>query len=335
MPGKGDGGLRPRASGTAVTRALLEDGSLALRADPGVWDAVEPWFPRVPVRAPAPGATRARLRVRAGEPAFAVPGAPPVLDLRGVLGWIRPSGEILLHGAGEGASAVVDPAAGRAEVRLEPTGERNGVPGVEMFAALTLVSAFLLGRLGRTLVHAAAVVAPDGRAWLLAGGTFSGKSTTCVGLIRAGWDYLADDHVVLGRGTGGALEVEGWPRRFNLDHGYAAGESVGARSRVDPASFGPGRWRRRAPLGGVLFPRVEAASTTATAALHPAGALSRLLQQSPWLLADAGAARSVLALLEEAARAPAFDLRLGADSYRDLVRLRAVLEPVVSAPGLF
>jgi hypothetical protein len=137
---------------------------------------------------------------------------------------------------------------------------------------------------------------------------------------------------VLGPDDGGALVVEGWPRRFNLDLGYAAGESRGVRSRMDPEAFGPGRWRRCAPLGGVLFPRVEATSPTAATPLHPAGALSRLLQQSPWLLADPGAARPLLALLERAARHPAFELRLGADSYADPARLRAVVETAASSP---
>ncbi|HYJ81071.1 MAG TPA: hypothetical protein VEW03_15770, partial [Longimicrobiaceae bacterium] len=130
----------------------------------------------------------------------------------------------------------------------------------------------------------------------------------------------------------GELAVEGWPRRFNVDLGYAAGDSRGVRTRMEPAAFGPGRWRRHAPLGGVLFPRVEATSTTATAPLHPAGALSRLLQQSPWLLADAEAAPALLALLGRAARLPAFELRLGGDSYGDPARLREVLENVMLSP---
>ncbi len=322
----------PGDGASAVSRALLEDGSLALAADAETWEVVEPWVPRVPPRPPTPGEARAWLRTRPGAPAFAVPDEEPALDLRGVLGWIRPSGEIVLHGPDGRVSGVVDPSARDAEVRLGASPEEAGASGVEVFAALTLAAAFLAGRLGRTLVHAGAVVAPDGRAWLLAGGTFSGKTTSCLNLIRGGWDYLADDHVVLGPGVDGAVAVEGWPRRFNLDLGYAAGESRGVRSRVDPDAFGPGRWRRCAPLGGVLFPRVEAASPTAAAPLHPAGALSGLLRQSPWLLADPGAARPVLALLDRAARHPAFELRLGADSYADPARLRAVVEAATASP---
>ena len=315
-----------------VARSLLEDGSLGFRADAETWPAVEPWVPRIPPREPAPGEVRAWIDVRAGEPAFAAPAEPPALELRTVEGWVRPSGEILLLGPAGRVSATVAPAARRADVRLRDPAAAPETLGVEIMAALTLASAFLLGRLARTLVHAGAIVAPGGTAWLLAGGTFSGKTTTCVNLIRAGWDWLADDHVILARGVGG-IEVEGWPRRFNLDHGYSSGSSLGVRSRVEPEGLGPGRWRRSAPLGGLLFPRVEAGSATALEPLHPAGALSRLLQQSPWLLADPGAAPAVLALLQDAARAPAFQLRLGRDSLGDATRLQDLLAAAAESAG--
>jgi hypothetical protein len=59
---------------------------------------------------------------------------------------------------------------------------------------------------------------------------------------------------------------------------------------------------------------------------HPAGeALAGLLRQSPWLLADRGAAPGVLALLQQAAEAPAHGLRLGLDTYRDAPRLADIL----------
>jgi hypothetical protein len=324
--------LADAAPGT-VARALVEDGSLALHADSDAWPAVEPWVPRIPPRQPVPGHVRASIRACSGGAAFAVPACAPDLEMRNVFGWVRTDGVILLHEPEGRVSAVVDPPAQRAEVRVNLPGRAGGGIGIEIFAALTLGSAFLLGRLERTLVHAAAVVAPNGRAWLLAGGTFSGKTTTCVGLIRSGWDYLADDHVVLGRGADGELSVEGWPRRFNLDHGYASGESRGVRGRVDPDGFGPGRWRRAAPLGGVLLPRVQAELPTALAPVHPARVLARLLDQSPWLLADAGSAKAVLGLLQAAAGVPAFELRLGADTYRDSGRLRGVLEDAVRDGG--
>jgi hypothetical protein len=317
----------PAETDAPVVRALLEDGSLALRVDASVWEAVAPWVPRVPPREPAPGEARAWIRVEPGPPTFPPPDGPPGFHMRILAGWMRASGEALLSSPDLRVSAVAEPAALHATVRVNAPAGPDADRGVEMFEALTLPAALLLGRLGRTLVHAGAVVAPGGGAWLLAGATFGGKSTTCLNLIRGGWDYLADDHVVLSHAPGGGVRVEGWPRRFNLDHGYAAGASVGVRGRVDPDAFGPGRWRRAAPLAGLLFTRVEAALPTALAPITPADALGRLLDQSPWLLVDTGAAAAVLALLGETARNPAWELRLGHDCYSDPLRLQTVLSP--------
>jgi hypothetical protein len=100
---------------------------------------------------------------------------------------------------------------------------------------------------------------------------------------------------------------------------------------VDPEGFGPGRWCRAAPLAGLLFPRVEAELPTLAEPLHPAAALAQLVRHTPWLLADAGAAGPVLALLQGAARLPAWQLRLGRDSYRDVQRLQMALSPAVGA----
>ncbi|HVH11524.1 MAG TPA: hypothetical protein VM759_00660 [Longimicrobium sp.] len=313
----------------AVTRALLRDGALALQAEADVWPLVAPWVPRIPPAEPAPGQARAWIRARQGTPDFDLPAGDPSIELRSVAGWPTPDGRVLLCEPGRRLSAVVHPEAGRADVRLDLP---DGIPedfGAELMAGFTLAAAFLMGRLGRTLVHAGAIAAPDGRAWLLVGGTFSGKSTTCVDLIRAGWDYLADDHVIVGR-TEHGVEVEGWPRRFNLDRGYAEGVSRGTRGRVDPDAFGPGRWVRAAPLGGVIFPRVEAELPTALSPVGAADALSGLLQQSPWLMADPGTAAEVLNLLRRVAGFPAFQLRLGADCYVESDALLHVLRPAVA-----
>jgi hypothetical protein len=316
-----------------VTRALLRDGSLAVRAEARAWPAVAAWMPRIPPAEPGPGQARAWIHAEHGPPTFVPPSTRPVIELCGVAGWAQPSGRVLLCEPGHAVSAVVDPPAGHAAVRLQVPAEPTEELRVAAFAGLTLAAAFLLGRLGRTLVHAGAVVAPDGRAWLLAGGTFSGKSTTCLNLMHAGWHYLADDHVVLAA-AGDGVEVEGWPRRFNLDRGYASGVSQGVRSRVDAEALVPGRWLRAAPLAGVLFPRVQAELATALSRASAPESLSGLLQQSPWLLADPGTAPEVLALLQRAARLPAYALRLGADSYRGGEHLAHVLHPVVAAPQL-
>jgi hypothetical protein len=227
-------------------------------------------------------------------------------------------------------SALVDPAAGEARVRLAvPEGQHEQV-GPEVFGVLMVCAGLLLGRTCRTLVHAGAVLAPDGRAWLLCGGPFCGKTSSIVGLVRAGWDYLADDYVVLGRAGADALEVEGWPRRFNLDVGYRAGSSRGVRRRVEPSGFGPGRWRSRARLGGLLFPRVRADQPTSASPVSAMDALAGLLPQSPWLAADGPAAPMLLDLLREASALPAHALSLGSDCYEDPAPLARLLGEITA-----
>src|SRR3989441_8434802 len=101
----------------------------------------------------------------------------------------------------------------------------------DLYSMLTISAALLLARLERALVHAAAVVAPDGHAWLLAGDARSGKSTSCATLAAAGWGYVSDDQVVLAAREDG-VEVEGWLRPFHLDRNGEGGEPTGERREV-------------------------------------------------------------------------------------------------------
>jgi hypothetical protein len=149
-----------------------------------------------------------------------------------------------------------------------------------------------------------------------------------VNLITAGWRFVSDDHVILQRGAGGGLELEGWPRRFHLDEGWSAGAPGKPRGEVDPHARWPGSWQRSAPLAGVLLPRVEAGLPTTLEAVPAGEALAALVRQSPWLLADRGSAAEVLELLGDACRLPARALRLGLDVYRDTGRLLEVLGPL-------
>jgi hypothetical protein len=322
------GADRTSRSDHGVTRSLLREGALALRAGPDVWPTVARWIPRIPVETPFHGNVRAWIHAESGAPHFDIPSEPPRIELCSVAGWPQPSGRLLLCDSDHRISAVVDPAGRQATVRLRDTSEASDEYFREIFAAFTLTASFLLGRLRRTLVHGGAVVAPDGRAWLLVGGTFSGKTTTCINLVRCGWDYVTDDQAILGR-EGDRVSVEGWPRKFNVDLGYSRGVSEGVRGRVDPDLFGPGRWRRAARLGGLIFPRVEAGLPTVLRPMGPADALSGLLSQSPWLLADPGTAPDVLDLLVRAAQLPSYRLRLGADTYQNGEQLCRVLAPAL------
>jgi hypothetical protein len=212
----------------------------------------------------------------------------------------------------------VDLEAGDAQVRVAPGDADPAVRQLALYGAVWISSALLLGRQARVMVHAGAVVAPDGRAWLLAADTHGGKTSTCMNLVRAGWDYLSDDHVVVGTNPGtGGLRVAGWPRRIHLDEGFEAGRPTGVRRQTDPACFGPGRWRRSAPLGGVLFTRVNADAPTGARPVPAPDTLGRLIRHAPWLLADPSAAPALLQVLKQMAGLPGYEISLGRDTYAD------------------
>jgi hypothetical protein len=336
-PRMADGTDRDAAdtTGSALGRAraarlvLLEDGSLALSVHPKVRGVVDGWLPRHASPAPPRNRAAALIRAEPGPAAFTHPAGPPTMELYGVGAWVSPADQrTVLADAHGRIGGWVEPGALRATIRVDPAGEEPDLRDV--FAAFTIAASMLLTRLGRALVHAAAVVEPGGGAWLLPGSSFSGKSTTCATLIRGGWNYLGDDHVVLGPGPGGQVRAEGWPRPFHLDRGYAEGASRGVRSRVDPAGLGPGCWQPSAPVAGLLFPRVEAGLATALLPLHPAAAFVALLRQSPWILADGGGAAPVLALLQRMAALPAHELRLGRDSYADAAALQRAIGPALA-----
>jgi hypothetical protein len=312
--------------------ALLDDESLVLSVDPAARSTVEHWIPAA--TCPVPSAAGGCIRVHAGTGgALAAPDGAATLDFHGLRCWFdhRTGRSVILTEDGT-LEGVIDLQQDAADLWIAPGGH-PGLLQVRTECALNIAAGLLLGRRERVLVHAAAFVSPDGRAWLLAGDTFSGKSSTCATLIGAGWDYLADDQVVLGRRSDAQhVEVVGWARHFNLDDGYAGGTSVRRRSPVDPASLGPGRWRQSARLGGVLFPVVEAESATRLKPMRSSEVLGRLIRHAPWLLADADAARGVLDFLSRIATYPAYRLRLGSDAYAAPELLIAVLAPAVGPP---
>jgi hypothetical protein len=319
------------SAGVLQTQSLMEDGSFGLHVDPAVEHAVAPWRPRLP---PFPAPLRpgaAALVVERGPVERDLPSAPPLLEMRRLRGWMLPSGGHALLADPEGhLSARVDLAGLTATVRIPDPIAAATHAAVEIFAALSISSALLLNRQRRALVHAAAVVPPGGRALLLAGGTFSGKTTTCLNLVRLGWEWLSDDHVVLAEGEDGGIAVAGWPRRFNLDTG-APGAPAGTRRRADASATELGHWRPTSPAGALVFPSIDPDLPTLLEPLHPAAALGRLLDQSPWLLADREAARPVLTLFQSVAKLPAFTLRMGLDCHRDPGVLGAALRPAAAA----
>lgn len=325
----------PPSDAPRLHAALTGDGALALTVDGVLAGAVAPWLPahlRLTTRATA-SAPAAQLVVRAGPPpttrgAQTAARGPDLVagDVR-----LRRDGDRMLLGTADGAgpAGVIDLARRHATITA-PGDAPHASLHATLHPMLLLASAYLLGRLGRALVHGASLVAPDGRAWLLVGDTRAGNTTTCATLVEAGWRYCADDHAIL-QPTAAGLVVEGWPRLFHLDAGWDAGAPAGGPRRdVDAFDRWPGRWRAAAPLGGVLCPRVDAGVATTLAPLDAPARLAALLRQSPWLAADPAAAPALLALLQRVAARPGATLWLGRDTFRRPAPLAAVLAPLTA-----
>ena len=311
-----------------ITRSLVEDDALELTLETQLWPLVERWMPlglEQPAR--AAGAT---IELRAAGTPLRHPTTQPLLTLDRVRAWPDDRRGTLLRGGLPASGGVVSLDVGRARLYADPA--QSPEAAADVYSMLTVSAALLLTSLGRALVHAAAVVDPDGAAWILAGDARSGKSTTCVTLASAGWEYLSDDQVVLAADGGGAdgVRVSGWLRPFHLDTVALGGEPTGERREVLPAELGLTRWRRSAPLAGVILPVVLASQPTRLVPVPAADGLAGLVRQSPWLLACPRAAPRVFALLAQAVGGASYRLELGLDTFRrppELVRCLDALRP--------
>lgn len=307
--------------------SLLADDSLTLQVDPPLLPAVEKW---IPLRAQALGVgttAAATIDVRRLPPSTADPRVGfATLRLGDVEARVDvESGQVSMVGP-SGAQGTLDLERHRSEIR---SATHPDEVAADLYSMLTIASALLLGRLGRTLLHAAAVVTPAGGAWMLVGDAHAGKTTTSLNLITSGWNYLSDDQVVVSPEGDDSLSVEGWLRPFHLNAGWSAGRESSQRETVDPSSIGPGCWQRRAPLAGTLFLEIRPALPTKVERLGQADALAALVRQTPWLLADPVQAPTILSLLISAIQRPTFRLLLGRDTYRDGARLLECLQPVI------
>ena len=214
----------------------------------------------------------------------------------------------LVDGVTTGSSSCLVDTEHRAELRLA-NGRLIRGPG---YAAAPRPTRQLLARVGAMLklreqarfyVHAAGVIAPDGRAWLLTGESGCGKSTLSYSLARCGWPVLGDDGVVLERGLEG-VTVHGWREPLRVSIELAAWfpelsrrESLvdwqDDRHRVDVnAAFA-----QRARTGGVIV--LGRGDRDVLSPLAPTAALAMLVRQSTFLLLTDDHASSHLSVLRD------------------------------------
>lgn len=154
---------------------------------------------------------------------------------------------------------------------------------------LARVGAMLkLRELGRYHVHAAGVLAPDGRAWLLVGPSGCGKSTLTYALARRGWPVLGDDGVVLEQRSAGAvahawreplhvsIELAAWFPELRRYQRFVNWQDNRHRIAVEAT------YARHGTVAGVIV--LERGTTDRLSPLSPTAALVALVRQSTFLL---------------------------------------------------
>jgi hypothetical protein len=185
-------------------------------------------------------------------------------------------------------------------------------PGRELHpggAALMLQIAVTLAlrRVRLFHLHAAAALHPTGTAVLIAGDSGTGKTTTTLALLAAGYDYLGDDALFLGACAPREEQLApfavaiAFPRAFHVGPATLStflrlAPLVGAvprhteRRPLDPRRAFPGRFRPELPLWKgrtlALFPSIGGGPTTSLARVSKADALGHLIASSAALVVD-------------------------------------------------
>lgn len=294
---------------------------------PECWPLVRPWLPLNSEPVATATLPRATLSVDVGRTA---PRPDPIehvtLRLGSIDTYVDDDASIVKMRGASKCWGRLDLEAPRGTLWVDPDGSEQTL--ADVYTMLTIGSAFLLGRLGRALVHAGAVATAGNHAWLVVGDAHSGKSTTCVSLAMRGYRLLSDDQVVLSD-RAGRVSVEGWLRPLHLDDGWSRGVPSGQRRTIRPSDLEKTPRRRTAELGAALFTSVNPDETTTVSECSAADAFLQIVRQSPWLLADRRAAASAMDTLSSVAVLPCFALELGLDTFGSPDRLWGLLHALL------
>jgi hypothetical protein len=259
------------------------------------------------------------------------------LHLRSSPSWVRPAGErAFYHGVVDafldGADVLLWDGASLARVReggavVEVDVATESLRDGHIFAHVFLLIAVVVALRWRSLFHvlAGALVSPDGRGILVAGGAGAGKSTLTLALVEAGCDYLGDDAVfVRAPETSSVLAL---PRAFHVAPRTAAafpriaallGDLLpaGEKRRLDARAAWPGRERSAMALPElILLPAVEGGAETRVEAVSAAEALGALIESSTYVVIGGlpGAMEHLETLRHVADGARAYRVALGRD----------------------
>ena len=113
--------------------------------------------------------------------------------------------DVVYLSVGDGLRAVYEPQLNHVTVSSVESNPRNLFMASHLVLTILLVE--ILKRRSRYSLHAAGF-SEKGQAILIVGSSGAGKSTLAIALVRAGFDYLAEDMVFLSRNANG-LSVQG------------------------------------------------------------------------------------------------------------------------------
>lgn len=189
----------------------------------------------------------------------------------------------------------------------------------------------LLAPHGRFVVHAAAVAGTTG-AFLVLGGTGTGKSTLALAALGAGWQVLGDDLAVVRLGHAGGVELAGVHRRTAVPGDLAPGRATGGRPlagdhrnrwELPPERLATGWF----PLAATLL---VGHSQTAEGEVGPwhAQAVFDTALASFTATTDPARLRRFLPVAAALSRLPAWTLELGADAGRRLAGAACLLDRI-------
>jgi hypothetical protein len=182
-------------------------------------------------------------------------------------------------------------------------------------------------------LHAAGLATKDGEGVLLVGPPGSGKSTLAIGLIRAGWNYLSDDAVLL-RGGSEGVESLACRKSFYIDAPHSGDYSDLWLGEEEPDSNGG--WRRKVGITAsypeqyvpqclprvLIFPQIKRQSQSVLKPINSVHALGLLLAQSAPQLFDRSTMSGHLELLKGILQqAQTYELNAGADLYHQPAKL--------------
>ena len=201
------------------------------------------------------------------------------------------------------------------------TRDADAVPYYETASPMRPLLAWWLSDAGMQVVHAAGV-AKDGRGVLLTGRGGSGKTTTALLCVQAGWAYAGDNNLVLELGDrlrGHALYSSATVRPGTLERMPRLCERLRNANRLEEEKGllfvddgGDGRMLPSFDVEAILLPRVVGDTATRTAPATAGDCMAALAPSS--LLPLPGATHETFARLAAAARAaPAHHLLLGSD----------------------